>query len=188
MNPSHKNPYLMSVYSRIYYCCIVMLDISLAPIKNWYWTPSFTELLIYLLLWTLIFVLAVLLHYTSIQQAVRRDSRCLRAKQLGRAGGQYTVQASNKTNQPLYQVGYDLTAKEFTLNCACKEGKVVNTFRNIPVYNMKTQSSDTVKEKLCACDQLYFNSGDSVYYSGYPGLVSFMNSGDQNFFNSALSN
>jgi hypothetical protein len=145
--------------------------------------PTWVEVVIFAVMFVLLWVIFALFHHNSIQARVRKNSRCLRAKEIGRAGGQYVVRAMNQNNQELYQVGYDLTTRETTLQCACPEGKVPNTFSEIPIYNMNTMTSQTVKEKSCACDQSYYRPGERVYYSGYPGLVSFMNSGDTTFFN-----
>lgn len=161
---------------------------TLSAVRNNSLIPTWAEFLTFSVIFLLLFLLATLFHNNSIQAAVRKNSRCLRAKEIGRTGGQYVVKAHNKNNQDLYQVGYDLTTKETTLQCACPEGKVANTFRDIPMYNLRTKTSQTVKEKLCGCDQSYYNAGESVYYSGYPGVVSFMNSGDTTFFKDAFMN
>jgi hypothetical protein len=156
--------------------------------KNIWFVPSFTEFLTFAAIILLLFIMFSLFHNNSVQVAVRKNSRCLRAKDIGRTKGQYIATAMNKQNQNLYRVGYDLSSTQTTLECACPQGKVANTFRNIPLYNLSTQTATNVKEKLCSCDQLYHREGESVYYSGYPGIVSFMNSGDLSFFRAAQDN
>lgn len=164
------------------------LKTTWSAVTNSSMIPTWTEFFTFMVIFVLLFLLVALFHNNSIQAAVRKNSRCLRAKEVGRTGGQYVVKALNKNNQDLYQVGYDLTTRETSLECACPEGKVANTFRGIPMYNLRTKTVQNVKEKLCGCDQSYFNTGDSVYYSGYPGLVSFMNGGDTTFFKEAYEN
>lgn len=155
-------------------------------IKNHSLIPTLPEFFTFVVIFILVFLLVALFHNNSIQTAVRKNSRCLRAKEIGRTKGQYVVKALNKNNQELYQVGYDLSTRETTLQCACPEGKVANTFHNIPMYNLRTNMVQKVKEKSCACDQTYYVPGESVYYTGYPGLVSFMNSEDTSFFKQAF--
>lgn len=160
----------------------------LNKVKNFWLTPtSFMEFVAFAVIVILLYMVFSFFHNNSIQAAVRKKSRCLRAKEIGRIGGQYIVKATNRSNNALYDVGYDLTTKEFDVKCACPEGKVSNTFYNIPVYNMNTKTATSISEKTCGCDQNYFTRGDPVYYSGYPSLVNFMNSGDLSFFQSALN-
>lgn len=161
-------------------------DATLSKIRNSWLLPSLPEFVTFAVIIVLLFLLFALFHNNSIQSEVRKKSRCLRAKETGRKGGQYMVTATNKDNQELYRIGYDLSSRQFNVQCACPEGKVTNTFRRIPVYNLNTMTSQTIPEKSCACDTSYYRTGDSVYYNGYPGLVSYMNSGDTTFFKESL--
>ena len=148
--------------------------------------PTWPEFFTFFVMFILLLVMFALFHNNSIQKDVRKQSRCARAKEIGRTAGQYVVKAFNKNNQELYQVGYDLSTREVTVDCACPQGKVSNTFKNIPIYNLNTQTTQKINEKSCACDQSYYRPNDTIYYKGYPGLVSFMNSQDTSFFKAAL--
>lgn len=155
------------------------------------WIPSspsgfVTEIVTFGVICALLYFLIEFFHNNSIQTELRKKSRCIRSKEVGRKGGQYVVNVVNKDNQKLYTVGYDLSSREVSVECACPEGKVANTFNNIPIYNLNTLTTEKIKEKLCACDQSYYRPGESVYYTGYPSLVSFMNSGDLTFFKDAM--
>jgi len=145
-----------------------------------WWIPSGHEIFIFLISIILLFILVMLFHYNSIQNRVKKESRCLRENKEKTASGVYTVTATNSRNKPLYRVGYNLGAKQYSLECACNPGDVVNTFKNIHVYDMHTNSVQTVTEKQCQCDSyLMDDASGQVYYTGYPGLVQFMNSTTQ---------
>jgi hypothetical protein len=94
--------------------------------------------------------------------------------------GAYTVTATDGENNPMYKISYDLAKKQNTVQCACTEGSVANSFRNINVYNLKTKNTEKIQEKYCNCNVDF--SSTSVYFTGHPGLVRFMNSGDDSFF------
>lgn len=149
----------------------------------WFWPISVGEFLTFLVLLTLVFILFILFHYNYVQVTVREKSRCVRDKNAGRKGGIYSVYASNTNNDRLFNVAYDLTNKSFEIKCACKEGNIPNTFKDIRVYNLATDTQQKIPQKMCACDQALLSKEDNeIYYSGFPGLVSFMNTGDTTFF------
>lgn len=141
------------------------------------------EVFLYLAVVTVIVILIRLFHYNSVERKVKLTSRCLRELTTGQRSGSYYVTASNQYNYPMYKVTYDMNAKSYTLDCACKQGNVVNNFQNIPVYDMRDPSNPikNVSSKICQCEnELTTNS--RVYYTGYPGLIRFMNSKDPSFF------
>lgn len=150
-------------------------------VKNAWFVPSPYEFFTFLMLISLFIILVTFFHYSGVQRYVKKNSRCLMERQKNSMSGIYTVTANNRENKPLYKVSYDLTGKEYTVECACKEGKYTNQFNSINVYDLKRQLSDTIDKKLCQCSESL--NTDRVYYSGYPGLVRFMNTGDTSFFN-----
>lgn len=158
-------------------------------VKNSWIVPEPFEIVAFVFFMILFIILCTLFHYSSIQAAVKKRSRCMRDRSLGASpGGIYTVMAQNNDNQPLYKVDYNLSSREFAVKCACPEGTVSNRFPSIPVFNLGTQTEEKIKDKTCGCDTKYFSTGDSIHYSGYPGLVSYMNSGNTSFFDAAFSN
>ena len=102
--------------------------------------------------------------------------------------GVYTVNAYNKDNEPLYKVTYNTETSDVTVDCACKPGTAVSTFRNIKYFNLRdpANGNQVVPEKLCEC-QKPLNNDERVYYRGYPGLIRYMYSGDETFFYDSLN-
>jgi predicted membrane protein len=158
------------------------VNYAFSVIKNsWFWPSSMYELVIFGVLVALIILLAMFFHYNSIQKEVKKKSRCYSAN--SRQSGVYSVTASTSTGAPLYRVSYDMTNKVSNLECACKEGPVVNNFNDISVYNFTSKSSDAVN-KYCSCEgDLLTSPSESVYFSGHPDLVRFMTNEDDSFFN-----
>lgn len=141
------------------------------------------EIILYIAMVTIIMILIRLFHYNSVERKVRQTSRCLREQTKGERSGVYTVTASNQYNKPMYKVSYDMNAKSYSVDCACKEGNVINNFRDISVYDLRdpTQPFKTISSKICQCEN-ELTSNARVYYKGYPGLIRFMNSKDASFF------
>lgn len=121
------------------------------------------------------------MHYTSVQRDVRK-SRCYIEQNKYTTGSIYKVQANDPNNNPLYSVTYDLGAKRFNHSCDCPVGNVVNHWKNINIYDLKTQQVDrNGLDKTCTCNKAYDTK--TVYYRGNSGLVRFMNDKkDTSFF------
>jgi hypothetical protein len=116
------------------------------------------------------------MYYNDVQLRVKNNSQCYKDRNAAKSTDIYTVTATNQNRDPLYKVNYSFGAKSYDVQCACKEGPVANTFPNIDVYNIGTQTVQTIDNKMCSCDtQLYNPASDTMYFSGYPGLVRFMN-------------
>lgn len=144
--------------------------------ESWYSFVVFCVLVI------LIYILVLFFHHNSIQRQVKKYSRCYKNKMKKQVSGTYVVTATDGEKNPLYRVAYDIAKKQNTVECACPEGTVANTFRDIKVYNLKTKETDTIPEKYCHCNFAGDTPSASVYFTGHPGLVRFMNSGDDSFF------
>lgn len=150
-------------------------------IKEWSIIPSWSEFIIFSLLATLFILWIILMHYTSVQRDVRK-SRCYIEQNKYTTGSIYKVQANDPNNNPLYSVTYDLGAKRFNHSCDCPVGNVVNHWKNINIYDLKTQQVDrNGLDKTCTCNKAYDTK--TVYYRGNSGLVRFMNDKkDTSFF------
>lgn len=157
--------------------------------NSWFMPESWYSFIVFSVLVALIFILIVFFHHNNIQRYVRKYSRCYRNKMQAQASGVYTVTAvDGSQNRPLYSVSYDINKKVNTVKCACTpEGNVANTFRNIPVYNLATKQTNTIPEKYCHCNFSGDTPSTSVYFTGHPGLVRFMNSGDDSFFTDTIT-
>ena len=81
----------------------------------------------------------------------------------------------------MYTVSYNIAKKQSNLQCACQEGSTANAFHNIKMFNFNTKKTSTY-DKYCNCDGQLDQPSASVYFTGHPGLVRYMNSGDDSFF------
>lgn len=155
-------------------------------LPNQWWPSSFRELFIFIVLILFTIILVRLLHHNSIQRHIRKNSRCYRSRVQGVKNGVYSVMARNERNEPMYRVNYNLGSNNYDLECDCKPGNTVNRFENIKVYDARDPSNPVkrIPEKLCQCATDLNPKGTRVYYSGYPGVVRFMNNNDTTFFRS----
>lgn len=143
------------------------------------------EVFLFVVTMSMIILLIVLFHYSSIQRYVKQNSRCVREKIKGRKQGTYQVSALNENNEPLYKVTYNPAAKQYQLDCACEKGSVVNQFNDIKVYDLRDVQNPVkvINNQTCYCDK-FVEPLQNTYYTGYPDLIRFMNYGDESFFTS----
>jgi hypothetical protein len=165
------------------------------------WKPTMTEFVLYVVIVLVLYIFGSLMYYNSIQMKVKNESACYRDKRLSTSDGSYYATATNQNNEALYKVGYNFGQKSYSVDCACTPGSVANTFPTVDVFNLNTQAVQTIESKMCSCDkQLYNPTSDSIYFSGYPGIVRFMNTAslyknttekqaksDTTFFDTALN-
>ena len=151
------------------------------------WLPvSFTELLLFVIVVAIIIIVISLFHYTSVQRRVRSESRCYKEKLLNRPGvGTYSVKAYAATGEEIYEVIYDLGAKTYTVTQKCKTGGVLNKVE-ISVYDLKSQVGQKI-EKFFYCEKDFELESKPPIYSGYPGLVRFMQYDNTEFFDKELN-
>ncbi len=88
----------------------------------------------------------------------------------------------------MYNVTYNTDTNDVTVNCACKPGTAVSTFRNIKYFNLRdpANGNQVMSEKVCTC-QNEMNNDERTYYRGYPGLIRYMYNGDETFFYDSLN-
>ena len=130
----------------------------------------------------IITILYGLLWHNSYKSAVK-SSRCyLPASTLNKIH----LVAKDKYDEPMYKVKYDLKKRSASIKCACTEGDIINTFRNINYFDInyyKTKSKDL----NCSCSEK-FNLVEKLntYYYGTPGLIRYMeNENDTSVFDPA---
>ena len=158
-------------YSKISFGGSDMEKYDITNIK--WWQPSnWQEVAIFILAIFLTYWVVQIYQYNTVQNELIKNSRCYKNKHAVTAGVQY-VTAKNADNKPLYTVGYNLTSKQTSIDCGCKDGTVMNKF-SIPVYDLSTNSVSVV-DKQCACDSPLLSASANIYYDGYPGLIRFMN-------------
>lgn len=151
------------------------------------WLPSPAELLLFAVFIFILIVLIFMLHFHYIQKQVRKESRCLREAEQYSKGSEYVITASDKRNNDLYKLSYNFDNKQTTVNCACKDGKVLNHFKNIPYYDLRLNTTKTLDDFACYCDKAYDSPDLSIYHKGHPGLIRYyQNNKDVSFFQGDL--
>jgi len=140
-----------------------------------WWIPSLHEIAIFVFAVFLTYWVIQIYQYNTVETKIIQESRCYKNKHAIKAGGIQYATATNAQNQPLYSVGYNLSGKQVNISCACNEGDIVNTFKNIPVYDFTNNSITITPAKQCSCDSDLLSASPNVYFNGYPGIVKFMN-------------
>lgn len=146
---------------------------------------DFKELFLFFVTMSMIILLVVLFHYSSIQRYIKHNSRCVREKLKGRKQGTYVVHAMNENNEELYKITYNPAAKQYQFDCSCEKGTVVNQFNDVKVYDLRDFENPVkhLSNQTCYCDK-YVEPRHNTYYTGYPDLIRFMEYGDASFFTS----
>ena len=146
------------------------------------------ELFLNILFITLVIIISLIIYWDTINTKISTTSRCKRQLDIyNKNKGIYTLNAHDKSKDPLYKINYDANQYNVSVECACKPGKYINQFDNILVKNMKT-NKDTKVDKMCSCDK-YYNVGlvnDNVQYDGDPGLLRYMTTNNSEFFDNLL--
>lgn len=143
----------------------------------------FKEVLLFGVIVFFVILFSRLFFYDAVQREVRKTSRCVRERFEHGRSGVYSVVAKNSLNSNLYKISYDLKNKKHSIECACRPGDIVNTFKEIPYYDFNTQSAQVLSEKLCQCENKLIEGTDKPFYAGTPGIIRFMNNKtDTKFF------
>lgn len=151
------------------------------------WIPSLKEALLFAVFIFILTIFILMLHYHIVQRGVQKESRCIREEEKYAAGTKYDITGMTKRNTNKYTVSYDMDARQTTASCACPDGKVINHFKDIPWYNLRTNTAKTIPDLQCYCDKSYDNPEEATYYKGAPGLIRFyQNPKDTSFFNTDL--
>jgi len=144
-----------------------------------------TEILLFSITIGLIIIIASLIHYTRINSRVQSESRCYRDKNESNLEyGVYKVSAYSPDGIELYDVTYDIGAKQYTIKQKCKEGTVQNKI-SIRVYDLGRKQIDRM-DRIFECDKDYNMRNINLYYRGDPGLVRFMEYSNTEFFEKAM--
>jgi hypothetical protein len=153
-------------------------------------TYYFGEFLLNLFFILLIIIISIILYWDNINTKVSKNSRCKKQLEIiDKSKGVYSVDAKDKNNNLLFQINYVLGAKRNSVECKCKEGDVVNTFRQIPIRDLQSvseneESKNKVIDKKCLCDR-YYDTGitsTDIIYEGDPGLIRYNDTRDSTFF------
>ena len=148
------------------------------------------EFLLNLFFVILVIIITVIIYWDTINNMVSSKSRCKRQLNIiNNTNGEYLINARDKNNNKLFNISYNISAKSTNVECDCNEGDVVNTFENINVRNLRT-NTDTTINKTCSCDKYYDTGagGLEILYDGEPGIIRYMNTNDNEFFINAMNN
>lgn len=146
------------------------------------------EFLLNLFFIILIIIITLIIYWDNINTMVSSKSRCKRQLNIiNNTNGEYLINARDKNNNDLFNISYNISAKSSAVECACNNGDVVNTFEDIPIRNLRT-NSDTNITKTCTCDKYYDTGpgGLEILYDGEPGIIRYITANDSDFFNNAL--
>lgn len=142
---------------------------------------SAMEFILFVVMVILVILISFLIHYTIINRNVKKYSRCYREKQESNIGqGMYKVSGFAQNGDEVYEIIYDMNAKEYIINQKCEKGPIVNK-ADITVYDIKRKQTDKVK-KIFECSKNYELNIKPAYHTGEPGLVRFIEFGDAEFF------
>lgn len=144
-----------------------------------------TEILLFSITIGLIIIIASLIHYTRINSRVKSESRCYKDKNESNLEyGVYKVTAYSPDGIEIYDVTYDIGAKQYSIKQKCKEGTVQNKV-SIRVYDLGRKQIDRI-DRIFECDKDYNLRNINLYYRGDPGLVRFMEYSNTEFFEKVM--
>jgi hypothetical protein len=143
--------------------------------KKWF------ELVLFIITIVLLVIIIDLISNTVIQSRVKKESRCYRDKILNRPGfGQYSAAGFSLNGVEIFKITYNFAAKTYIIEQVCRQGNTVNRI-DIPVYDISTGTQTTVTKNF-QCEENFDVNTNGIIYKGFPGLVSFMQYGNIDFF------
>lgn len=122
------------------------------------------------------FVLFII-YWDTINRKVSNVSRCKdKIKFLSDKNKTKSVNVKDENNNDLYNISYNESTKDYSINCTCPTGNKLNVFQNINVYDINSDNVNkrTTKDKNCYCDNKYTYQKDKAIYTGNSTLVQFM--------------
>ena len=145
---------------------------------------NFYELLLNVVFLLLVIIFISIIYWDNINKKVANDSRCKRQyEQYNKNTNKYIVNATDKDDNDLFKITYDIKERKTNVECNCKKGNVINNFENIKVKSLKDNKDHKVN-KSCSCEEYYdlgVNSKD-IIYDGDPGILRYITSGYNDFF------
>lgn len=146
---------------------------------------SFYEILLNISFISLLLIIINIFYWEYINHNIVNKSRCKKNMDLANnSNGKYTIKATDKENNPLYEINYDLKKKRSTIDCSCNKGGYENNFKSINIRDLQKEEN-IKKDRVCYCNKKY-NIGDNnerIEYNGDQGLIRYMQSDKYlNFF------
>lgn len=143
-----------------------------------------SEVILNILFISLFVIISMIIYWDIINTKVSQTSRCKRHMEMfNKNKGVYTINATDKSKQPLFDISYDSKQNNTNIECKCKTGKNINYFNNIPVRDMR-KNKDVKVDKTCSCKE-YYNVGvinENIVYNGEPGILRYITTGSTDFF------
>ena len=137
-----------------------------------------TEVVLYITMFFLVAIMAVLYYNNNIQYIVNKISRCLRNKKNSIANI-YTVTGINGSNIPIFDITYDLNRKIFYTKSRLPGGNVENKWpMKIPTYDfVRKQTSGLMGIETVYSDKDYTSNRNVPFtYTGDGPLLDFIES------------
>ena len=146
---------------------------------------SITEIVLFIILCIIVLIVINLFHYTSIQQTVKKYSRCYKNRALSSiVSNEYSIIGYSLTNIEILKITYDFKEKKSKIEITAPMGSILNKIE-IKLYNLKTYEVDSIDKTFYS--QMDFNLlKDDMIYIGHPELVRFMQFGNTDFFEKQL--
>jgi len=136
---------------------------------------TFNEILLNFFFILIIGIILYIIYWDLLNKKAFKNSNCkANVIQNGAAGnsGYYYLNATDKNNNNLLNIKYDMNTKKPSLECGCVEGNIQNDITNIKIYDNKTNKSYSIDQK-CFCEKTY-DTSHVLYYTGEPFLVKYM--------------
>jgi hypothetical protein len=127
-----------------------------------------------------VLTIMTLLWHINYNKAIK-SSRCYKPSTMN---NKISLVAKDKYENSMYKIKYDLKKRKAHIQCACKEGDIVNNF-DINYFDINKYKNE--KRTLpCSCsEQFDFIDELNTYYYGTPGLVRYMETKDISVFDPA---
>lgn len=154
---------------------------------------TLSEILLNISFLLILGIISYIFYWDIINKQVFKSSKCKNNVNLiNSEGSYYYVNVKDTNNNYLYDIKYDKTTKEASIDCKCTPGNYINNFKNIKVFNKNGNNGqkNINKNKPCNCDKNYIIdplTNNNIYYSGNQFLVDYMEnnnnlSSDQSYF------
>ena len=164
---------VIDIFDEIYYIFSTKYEIS--------------EILLNFFFIVLVIIITLIIYWDSINGYVSSNSRCKRQLNIiNNITGEYLINARDKNNRDLFNITYNMDKRSVSVECGCNNGDVVNNFAGIKVRDIKNDK-DLDISKQCMCDKYYDTEmGSEIIYDGEPGILRYINSGDETFFTNTI--
>ena len=146
---------------------------------------SLFEFLLNLSFVLIIFAIAIIFYWDSINRSIIHNNRCKIT--IDNEDLTYNLKVYGKENANIFDISYDNTKeKNIKIDCSCPAGDQINKF-NIPYYNNRDKKVEQL-EKYCYCSKKYQYTTDKLSELTFNGDAFLVDYYDNLFDQYALGN